>query len=79
MLIGVLLLLRLHGPVARTAGLATRWTGLLAVRDHAWSRIYSARLSPRPNRAAAPQWQQSGGPFHEAEERTVGHGAEPFL
>ena len=73
------LLLRLRGPVARTAGLATRRVGLLAARDHARSRNYSAHPSPRPGGAAAPRWRRSGGPFHEVEERTAGHGAEPFL
>lgn len=73
------LLLRLSGPVARTAGLATRRTGLLAVRDHARSRNYSAHPSPRPGRAAAPRWRQSRDSFHETEGRAVGHGAEPFL
>jgi len=73
------LLLLLRGPVARTAGLATRRIGLLAVRDHARSRNYSARLSSHSGRAVAPQWQQSGDSFHKTEERVVGHGAEPFL
>ena len=73
------LLLRLRGPVARTAGLATRRVGFLAARDHARSRNYSARTCPRLGGAAAFRWRRSGGPFHEVEERTAGHGAEPFL
>ena len=71
------LLLRLRGPVARTAGLATRRMGGPMVG--ARSRNCSDHLSSHSGRAVAPQWQQGGDSFHKTEKRVVGHGAEPFL